>query len=216
MPSSIFLPDKVAAALDRDVLAAWARTDRPTAQALIAAGLPVPLEVTDGAPAASLARYTAAGLRAELAGADVIPREWLKATAILALTALIFRVMGSDPNALLNLSALPAMAGAYTLAIAGVTWGVRTRRLSATLAALGTARNHLTTAEPVGPSMTLIVRIRDLRRAVVEATLSAAIQGALLRELFDLEAALSTTGTIPAEATSMIDDIAEKLARAHS
>ncbi len=76
MPSSIFLPDKVAAALDRDVLAAWAHTDRPTAQALIAAGLPVPLEVTDGAPAAALARYTATGLKAELAGADVVPREW--------------------------------------------------------------------------------------------------------------------------------------------
>lgn len=216
MPSSIFLPDKVAAALDRDVLAAWAHTDRPTAQALIAAGLPVPLEVTDGAPAAALARYTATGLKAEVAGADVVPREWLKATAILALTAIVFRIMGSDPNALLNLSALPAMAGAYTLAIAGVTWGVRTRRLSATLAALTTARSHLSTAEQVGPSTPLIGRIRDLRRAVVAAGLSAAIQGTLLRELFDLEAALSAARMLPTEATSIVDDIAEKLTSARA
>ena len=144
----------------------------------------------------------------------MVPREWLKATAILALTAIVFRAMGSDPNALLDLSALPAMAGVYTLCIAGVSWGIRTRRLSATLAALTTARGHLTTAEPVGPSAPLIDRIRALRREVVAAKLDIAIQGAWLRELFALETAMSTTGTLPAEAGAMIDDIAEKLARA--
>jgi hypothetical protein len=209
MATSILLPAKAAATLDRDVIAAWMGTDRPTAQALLTAGLPIPLEEVTGDAKAAVERYKAAGLIVEAVGSGALPGEWLKATAILALTAIVFRVMGSDENALMNLSTLPAMAAAYTLTIAGVTWAVRRRRAAGVKAELATARGHLATAEPVGPGRVLVQRIRELRREVVGAGIQVSVEGELLRALFDLEAVVGTT--VPADASAMIEALAGKL-----
>ena len=213
MPTPIILPAKATSALDPDVVAAWAGTDRPTIDALLAAGLPIPLEDAPDAQtaAALIKRYERTGLKAQAVHPPKVPSEWIKATAILAITAVVFRVMSGDTSALMDISALPAMAAIYTTAIVGVTWVWRKSRSGAMDRELVTARSHLTTAAPMGPSTTLITRIRHLRREVVAAGLTEVIQGEMLRSLFELEVALNTTGTLPVEAAEAVEVLAGRL-----
>lgn len=181
-------------------------------QALLAAGLPIPLEdAAEPEVAARLARYRQAGLAVETAVDAAPPLEWLKATAILAITAVLFRLMSRETTALMDLSALPALAALYTLAIALVTWAISRRKAGAVQQALATARGHLTTAAPIGPASPLITRIRALRREVVAAGLEAAPQGELLRPLFDLEITLRTDGTLPVDVEEAIEGLSARL-----
>ena len=213
MAPSIFLPAPATEALDPDVIAAWAGTDRPTMQALLAAGLPIPIEETgdDADLNALVTRYQHAGLMVEVFSGAQAPLEWLKATAILLLTAGLFRVVSKDSPALMDLSTIPFMAGAYTLILAAVLWAWRRRRAAALKLALDTADRHLMTAAPVGPCAVQIGRIRSLRREVVAAALPVATQGELLSMLFDLEISQNTIGTLPLDVTDAIAEVTRRL-----
>ena len=115
---------------------------------------------------------------------------------------------------LMDLSSVPAMAGLYTLALAGLSWAWQRREAEAMQKALDTATRHLTTAAPVGPCAALIHRIRALRREVVSAGLSEDTQGELLSVLFDLEISQSTIGTLPLDASEAISEIKRRLQEA--
>jgi hypothetical protein len=142
------------------------------------------------------------------------PRQWLKASAILLSTAVIFSLMSRGGPMLMDLSAVPALAGLYTLALAGLSWAWRRREADAMQEALDTATRHLTTAAPVGPCAALIVRIRALRREVVSAGLSEDTQGELLSVLFDLEISQNTIGTLPLDASEAIAEVKRRLQEA--
>ena len=214
MPTPVILVAARARSMDPDVLAAWVGTDRPTVQALLSAGLPVPLEEADSPAAAEalVTRYQDSEVAAEAVLPAALPGEWIKATIILALSAALFKGLASaDP--LFDLSILPLMGALYTAGIGLVMWLLQRRRATLLTAQLDTARRHLDTASPRGPSTRLITRIRGLRREVVAAGLPVVPQGDLLRQLFDLEIALNTTETLPIEAAEAVEDVEERLAR---
>ena len=204
MAIPILVPSRVASALTPDVVAAWAGTDRPTVQALLAAGLPIPIEdVAAEGVEARLAAYSERGVAAEAALPPQWSREWLTATGILVISAIIFKV-GSSADALMDLSMMPLMGGIYTFLIALVRFTMARRSAEALAAELTTARSHLSTAAPADA---LTARIRGQRRAVVEAEIPADLQARRLARLFDLEA----TEVSEIEAEAVLAEVAADL-----